>query len=112
VSDLDVCEACSDRRYIHIDYDGTGMPEIERCDMCCNGVLDDEDAAALHRVYCGCACPEISEGRKGTEGEVVHAGTMMPFATFDRSAFDYAVDRLSFHGLSINTTKGDDRVEA
>lgn len=93
------CDACHGLLYLHIDYDGTEKLEIERCDMCCYPELDDDDAALLHRIYCGCEVPEISEGRRGTEGEVKSAGTMMSFATFDQ--YPITMAKLAKHGLRV-----------
>lgn len=94
------CPCCQNRRYVHIDYDSTGAPEIERCDMCCYPELTDEDAAVLHRLFCGCQIPEISEGRVGQETQ---GRSTMPFATFDMVPIVMA--KLLKFGLDVNTTK-------
>lgn len=98
------CETCGDRRYLHIDYDGTDMPEIERCDACSFPELDDDNACILHRLYCGCDVPEISEGRRGTEGDLVSVGTMMPFPTFGPE-YDDTMERLKTYGMTVNKTR-------
>lgn len=90
------CDACEDRRYLHIHYDARGL-EIERCDQCCNGVLNDEDAVVLHRVHCGCECPENSDGRQPDS-----LGSMMPFATFQQ--YELTMEKIRQHGFSLNTS--------
>lgn len=77
---MERCDACDDRGYVHIDYDGTGCPEIERCDACSSQTrFNDDDAAIMHRLYCGCSVPEISEGRGD---QFTHGRTMFAFPTF------------------------------
>ena len=95
----DLCSDCTSRRYIHVDYDGTGHQEIERCDSCCHPELSDADAAILHRLFCGCEVPEISEGRE----RGVH-GTMRAFPTFGEE-YETLFTKIAIHSIYLNTTK-------
>jgi hypothetical protein len=73
----------------------TPPAKVNDCEAC-GGLFDDDDAVLLHRMICGCPCPENSEGRDNLPNN----GTMMAFPTFEQ--YPKTLAKMRKHGFLVN----------